>query len=241
MFRVFILALVAGLITGCAIQPPGDPASTPMAVRVEITNSLEWLRPGMAECAQQTPGLTLSVRSTVVEEQSLEDSDVLLRWSSLAPASAVPFEIGKDSLMVIVNPDNPVDTLDVAQVKDFYTEQATDWIDAEGAFLGAVQAWVYPAGDDAQSLLSSTLLADSPIATTARIAPNPAAMLEAVAADPLAIGFLPARWLDSTVRQITVTGYASDPWTLPILAVTRSEPSGITRDWLLCVQDKIAQ
>ena len=241
MSRVFILALVAGLITGCATQPPGDPAPTPTALRIEITRSLEWLRPAMAECAQQTQGLTLSVQSTAVTDQSLEDGDVLLRWSSLAPASAAPFEIGKDMLAVIVNPENPVDTLDAAQLKDFYSGQAAVWTDAEGASSGAVQTWVYPAGDDAQLLLTSTLLADLPIATTARIAPNPAAMLEAVAADPLAIGFLPARWLDSTVRQITVTGYASDQWTLPILAVTRSEPSGITRDWLLCVQDKIAQ
>ena len=195
----------------------------------------------MAECAQQTQGLTLSVQSIAVTDQSLEDSDVLLRWSNLVPASAAPFEIGKDSLAVIVNLDNPANTLDMAQVKDFYTGQATDWFDAEGASLGAVQAWVYPAGDDAQSLLSATLLADSPITTTARIAPNPAAMLEAVAADPLAIGFVPARWLDSTVRQITMTGIASDQWTLPILAVTQSAPSGATRDWLLCVQDKITQ
>lgn len=193
----------------------------------------------MAECAQQTQGLTLSVQSIAVTDQSLEDSDVLLRWSNLVPASAAPFEIGKDSLAVIVNLDNPANTLDMAQVKDFYTGQATDWFDAEGASLGAVQAWVYPAGDDAQSLLSATLLADSPITTTARIAPNPAAMLEAVAADPLAIGFVPARWLDSTVRQITMTGIASDQWTLPILAVTQSAPSGATRDWLLCVQDQI--
>ncbi|MHB8112006.1 MAG: substrate-binding domain-containing protein [Bellilinea sp.] len=239
MSRVFILTLVAGLITGCTIQPSADPAPTPMAVRVEITSSLEWLRPDLAECAQQTPGLTLSVRFNEVEAQSLEDSDVLLRWSNLAPASVAPFEIGKDSLAVIVNPDNPVDTLDASQLKDFYTGQAAVWTDPEGTPLGSVQTWVYPAGEDTQILLTTTLLADSPIATTARIAPNPAAMLEAVAADPLAIGFLPARWLDSTVRQISITGYASDQWTLPILAVTQSEPSGIARDWLLCVQDQI--
>ena len=239
MFRVLILSLVASLITGCAIQLPGDPAPTPMAVRVEITSSLEWLRPGMAACAQQTPGLTLSVQSMVVADQSLEDSDVLLRWSSLAPAEAASFEIGKDSLAVIVNPENPVDTLDAAQLKNFYVGQAIIWTDAEGASLGAVQTWVYPAGDDTQSLLTATLLEDSPITTTARIAPNPAAMLEAVAADPLAIGFVPARWLDSTVRQTTMTGIASDQWTLPILAVTQSEPGGTTRDWLLCVQDQI--
>ena len=239
MSKIFILALAAGLITGCAIQPSVDPAPTPLTLRIGITSSLEWLRPDMAECAQQIPGLTLSVRFNQVEAQSLEDSDVLLRWSSLAPASAAPFEIGKDSLAVIVNPDNPVDTLDAARLKDFYSGQAAVWTDPEGASLGVVQTWVYPAGEDTQILLTTTLLADSPITTTARIAPNPAAMLEAVVADPLAIGFLPARWLDSTVRQVRITGYAGDQWALPILAVTRSEPSGITRDWLLCVQDQI--
>ena len=193
----------------------------------------------MAECAQQTQGLTLSVQSTAVTDQSLEDNDVLLRWSSLVPANAAPFEIGKDSLAVIVNPENPIGTLDMPKVKDFYTGQAAVWTDAEGAPLGSVQTWVYPSEEDTQILLTSTLLADLPTVTTARIAPNPAAMLEAVAADPLAIGFVPARWLDSTVRKISITGYASDQWTLPILAVTRSEPSGITRDWLLCIQDQI--
>lgn len=239
MSRIFILALAAGLITGCAIQPSANPAPAPLAVRVEITRSLEWLRPDLAECAQLTPGLTLSVRSTVVADQSLENSDVLLRWSNLAPASAAPFEIGKDSLAVIINPDNPVDTLDAARLKDFYTGQATVWTDPEGASLGSVQTWVYPAGEDTQILLTTTLLADSPITTTARIAPNPAAMLEAVAADPLAIGFVPFRWVDPSVKAVSVIGYAKDTWTMPLLAITESEPDGIVRDWLLCIQDQI--
>ena len=239
MSRVFVLALLAGLITGCAVQSSADPASTPLVLRVEITSTFEWLRPGMAVCAQQTPGLTLSVRSTALADQSLEDADVLLRWSSLPDASGTTLEIGQDSLAVIVNPDNPVEALEAALVKNIYTGQVTAWTAPEGASLGAVQPWVYPAGDDSQSLLTSTLLADAQIVTTARIAPNPAAMLEAVAADPLAVGFVPSRWVDASVKVVSIIGYANDIWTMPLLAITKSEPSGVARDWLLCAQDQI--
>jgi hypothetical protein len=58
-----------------------------------------------------------------------------------------------------------------------------------------------------------------------------------VAADPNAIGFLPAHWLDSSVRAVTIDGLSSAAQ--PILALTTSTPKGTTRSWLLCLQSTI--
>jgi hypothetical protein len=61
-------------------------------------------------------------------------------------------------------------------------------------------------------------------------------MRAAVAADPGAIGFIPSRWLDSTVRSLTITNL--DPATLsfPVLALTPTAPTGAQRTWLACLQ-----
>ena len=65
------------------------------------------------------------------------------------------------------------------------------------------------------------------------------AMLEAVANDPQAIGFLPTRWLNQSVKPIEILDFQNNDLLLPILAVTKSEPTGLTRDWLLCLQEQI--
>ncbi len=64
-------------------------------------------------------------------------------------------------------------------------------------------------------------------------------MLEAVAASPSTIGFLPRRWLNSQVKEIHIQGIDPSDLRIPILALTKTEPEGQVKDWLICVQERI--
>ncbi len=126
-----------------------------------------------------------------------------------------------------------------AMIKDMYTGQISNWPAANGEPALTVHPWVLPAQDETQAFFETTLLGGDQIVKTAMIAPSPAAMLEAIAEDPQAIGFLPMRTLDSSVKSIEILNFSPRDLIMPILAVTKSEPAGLVRDWLLCVQERI--
>jgi hypothetical protein len=66
-------------------------------------------------------------------------------------------------------------------------------------------------------------------------------MRQAVAADPSAIGYLPRRWVDSSLRPLSIDGISETSLRQPILAVTQTTPQGAQKEWLLCLQRSIAQ
>jgi len=65
-------------------------------------------------------------------------------------------------------------------------------------------------------------------------------MRQAVAADSAAVGFLPRRWLDASIKEIALTESPFDPPALPILAVSAAAPSGSLYTWLYCLQETYA-
>jgi len=239
MSKFILLALIAGMLTGCATPQAVEPAATPQVLRVEVSSTLDWLRTDMAECTQQVAGLGLVVDTVSVPNQVLANADVNLRWSNQTTAGGFIFELGEDMLTLIVHPDNPVEAIEANLIKDLYAGQKTVWSDTGDTPGAAVQPWVFPAEDETQKLFETGLLANGQIVQTAKIAPTPAAMLEAVAKDPQAIGFLPTRWLNQSVKPIEILDFQNNDLLLPILAVTKFEPAGSTRDWLLCLQEQI--
>ena len=95
-----------------------------------------------------------------------------------------------------------------AMIKDMYTGQISNWPAANGEPALTVHPWVLPAQDETQAFFETTLLGGDQIVKTAMIAPSPAAMLEAIAEDPQAIGFLPMRTLDSSVKSIEILNFS---------------------------------
>ena len=76
------------------------------------------------------------------------------------------------------------------------------------------------------------------------LAPDSVAMLEAVAGDPNAIGYLPGSFLASgdetlvnKVKTIQLDEALETDLLQPILALTQNEPSGLMRELLICVQN----
>ncbi len=230
--------LIAGLLAGCQGQPKTTPEPiTPLDV--QLTPALDWLRPAMAACAVENPALSLTVQSANLADQTLDTADVLLRWTDTDADQGKTFKLGEDRLTIIVNPENSLKEMDNSQLAAVYSGSLTDWSGLQESASGTIQPWIYPAGDDAQALFDKFVLPFADLTGASSIAPDPETMLTAVGSDPLAIGLIPSRWLNTSVKPIKVAGDSEASWTLPILAVTADEPAGAVRDWLLCVQDKI--
>jgi ABC-type phosphate transport system substrate-binding protein len=79
----------------------------------------------------------------------------------------------------------------------------------------------------------------------ALLAPTPEAMLDAVVADPNAIGYLPMSQSSEDVRNVRVDGVLLGeasladgryPLWMEVIAMAPTEPTGALRDWLAWVQ-----
>ena len=77
------------------------------------------------------------------------------------------------------------------------------------------------------------------ISNASLLAPAPAEMRAAIAADPASIGLLPGRFLDSSVRRLEIDDLDPDALRAPLLAFTPGEPQGPLRAWLFCLQERL--
>lgn len=216
----FFLLLV---LAGCQPGLTPAPQPSPVILAVQITPALHFFEETFYRCAEQAH---LALALDTVNPSSPPQPNPLHLRLSVSPGwqdyAAVLLE---DELVVVVHPDNPIAQLDLPALQAIFQGKNADW-----------HAWTYPEGDDTGQV-SDTALA-TPVATgKTYIAPDPAALREAVAKDPAAIGMLPKRWLDASVKLVEVSDQEAGRWQVQMVALSTAEPQGSARDWLLCVQE----
>jgi ABC-type phosphate transport system substrate-binding protein len=99
-----------------------------------------------------------------------------------------------------------------------------------------IQVWLLPEGDEFTQVFQLEVLNAQSFSSTALLAPDPAAMLEAVHEDPASIGFLPGAWLENRVKPLRLERQARNILDQPILALSSAEPRGAVRIFLHCLQ-----
>jgi hypothetical protein len=220
---VVLFLLVLGACTPFDYAP--SPA-TPEAITVAHPPTLGWMEAALNDCATQTPGIILIVEERVSPD--LQGADVFL--SPGPPSEGIPGYatlLGQESLVVIANPAIDPETVDIATIRRSYTSLEPPY-----------QAWAYPQGYTLREIFESTLLEGS-YAPSVLIAPNPEAMLEAVADHEDAIGFLPEANLDGDVQAIPVPEDVEEKLVVPLIAFTAAEPDGILSEYLGCLSNQV--
>ncbi len=231
------------------------PASTAVgeiqAVTVAYTGSLNWLNSAISTCADAIPNLHLITHLTPTSAAESEKPDVLLRWGAPTQLDQYSAQLGTDHLIVIVNPGSPLISLTLDFARQVFNGSITTW----GALHDAcpdcfdstydetkykdqtINLNFYPVEEDIQTFFNLSVMAGQPVASaSAGLLPDPDAMLETIAKSESSIGFIPAHALDSSVKEIALSGIDAINLTQPILAIIKSEPQGATREWLLCLQ-----
>jgi phosphate transport system substrate-binding protein len=137
--------------------------------------------------------------------------------------------LGEEPIAVIVNQASPIDGLTLAQLQDIYAGRDTMWAAA-----------AREDGDDSRLFFEAVALRGLRPAATISLAPSPEAMIRFVSETPNALGYLPLGWADERVKVIAIDGLAPTDEGYPLIAlvvaVSKSEPGGPARDWLINVQ-----
>ena len=235
-----IALVISQAIASCQAVTPPVIVPTPQFWRVQYTPALGWMAPEFNLCIRQQPGYALVVFEKPASSLDITQAEITLRLGAASGESGYPAELGSDDLVFVVNPQNPLQELTGNQVRDIFSGSSRAWSKYSKGDANPIQVWTYPQGNEIRQYFEDSL---SPILLNqiAHLAPDPAAMQQAVAADPSAIGYLPAHWVDSSVRQLSIPDLSAPSLRLPILAITQTEPQGAQKEWLLCLQHSIAQ
>lgn len=252
---VGLLALVAG---GCRadIPPPATlPASPPAALlTVGLSSSAAPLAELAAEpYAAAAPQASLTFvegnETALFADLDAGALDALLAHV-LPPGGDYWYNpVALDGLAIVVHPDNPVRALASAQVQALFSGAMDNWAGVGGPDLAVVPVG-RERGDGARTLLTGRIMAEQRPAIGTLVEPTNEALLEAVAAQPGAIGYTVIGALDERVAAVTIDGVEPTPnnagsqnypLSTPLYFVSLEEPQGELRAFLAWLQSPEGQ
>jgi hypothetical protein len=218
------LALFASLASACS---PSTPVVTTEPIRVEYSFAAKpWLA-SLRDCARKDV-MTSEQRSA--EFQDPLTADLVLRVGQPGIPNAPSYQIGTEDLVVIVNSQNPVTKLTADQVLKIFTGQIQGWRSVGGTDT-PIRVWVFPTGEDVQQIFDQSVLGTRSVTSQAWLANSPEEMSQAIVEDTSAIGIL-----TRSLEMANTNEVFSVARSLPILAITQSEPRGIITPMIACLQ-----
>lgn len=218
--------LAATLVTlavliGCAAPPPQTSLSV---LNVFATSAAYPWIDGVFACAPASAAVRLTDPSSADIELRLGEPDHLR-----LPA----FQIGSADMLVVVHPQNGVASLTLDQAQALFAGQVTNW-SAIGGSSVPVLVWTYSSAEDVQEYFDRAVMKGRPVTSQARLAVSAQVMSDSVGSVPGSIGFLPLRWKTGTTSEVLALP------SIPVLATVKTEPQGIERDILSCMQSSDA-
>lgn len=243
----------APIVQSTLSLPNEDESFDQNPLTVAYTSSLEWLLPVMSTCAQTVGDFSIITHTVPADQLAESDALIKLRWGAPPTLSTYSTVLGTDRMALIVHPQNPLVALTPELTRSIASAQVTSWGKAaeqcQECFAGSLSEslstdspalYFYTSEEETQELFVETIMAGSPVAMgSALLVPGGRQMVESVAGNPTAYGFIPARFLNESVKEIPLSGFDPSALQMPILSISDSEPGGKTRDWLLCLQSVI--
>ncbi len=228
-WRLVLLALLAG----CSSIPAG-PTPTPNLLTVSITPALRPLQETLQTCAAALNDTYLVIVEPGTEPPLGQTPALSFHLGEPEPLPEFVTPIAWDEVVAVINPQNAAQNLDADTLRLLFGGHIRNWGDLGGRDAD-VQVWVATAADESTVAFTRDFLAGGIITPNAKLAPAPEAMLQSIAEDPAAIGYLPRAWADATIRAISIN------LRLPVLAAADVEPSGAARALLACLQGEAGQ
>jgi len=147
-------------------------------------------------------------------------SDIHLQIGEPKYLSSFAYQIDKDEILIVTNRQSPVQNLTLEQ--------------AQTLFMGlgdpSVQVWVYASDEDVFGVFDQFVMQGRRVSSSARIAVNPQQMSDILNKESNAVGILPRHWKAGSVREVFSVA------TVPVLAITSSEPQGVINQLIGCLQ-----
>lgn len=226
----WLVIILAALLTACGTDIPA-PADNREVETVQISPAAQPAAAAVQACAAEIDTVVFRV---VMRYPSQAEDGLLIRLGEPPEGAAFMAQIGNEQLGVVLHPDNPAGSLTSEEIRGLFSGRTASWADLGGGDL-PVKVWVPLAGDEVRVAFEREVMSGLPMAADAGLAPDAAAMVETVSADPEAVGLIPAAWPHDGLRMI-LPGVR-----LPVLAVLGGDPEGPAAELVACLQGETGQ
>jgi len=205
-----VLFLLSSLLLFSCSTP--TPASTPQVVTVYSTSAAQpWLSP-LYDCAGSS-----AVLSRVDDSAS---ADISLRVGEPEFLASPAYQIDVEEILIVTHRQSPVQNLTLEGTRALFAGQGD----------ASVQVWVYASGEDVQEVFDQVVMDGRSVTSSARLAVNPQQMSDMLVNEMNAVGILPRHWRVGDTREVFSVA------TVPVLAMTDSEPAGMIQELIACLQ-----
>ena len=209
MKQFFIILFCSCLLTSCSTNTP---PATPQVISVYSTSAAQPWLPLLYECA--------GTRSVISRVDDPSTADIGLRVGEPEFLLSPAFQIDTEELLIVTHRQSPVQNLSME--------------DARALFAGrgdpSVQVWVYAEGEDVQEVFDRFVMQGGSVMPSARLAANPHQMADILVNENNSVGILPRHWKAAEAREVLSVAM------VPVLAITNSEPQGLVRELIACLQ-----
>jgi DNA-binding transcriptional LysR family regulator len=227
-------------LAACTPAAIGAPLPTPVQLVVAHSPALRNLTDWVSTCADEQSEAAFFLDEISEVDPKINQVDLLL-WLGNPPSDpGFSAPIAVEEIVIIVNPGNSLREISSAEIASLFSGQISSW-NSLGASSAEVKGWTFTPGSEIYKIFAGVFLHEKAITSQSQVAPSPTAMLQAVAEDESAIGYIPRSWINDSVRMLKVSDLALDTLQLPVLALSESEPTGVARNFLACLQSPKGQ
>jgi hypothetical protein len=209
---IILFLLSSFLLFSCSTGTP--PPSTPQLVSVYASSAAQ---PWLSELYGCAAGQNNIVLSRVDDPNS---AGIVLRIGEPEFLSSFAYQIDNEEILIVTQRQSPIQNLTLD--------------DARTLFMGlgdpAVQVWVYASGEDVQTVFDQLVMEGRSVTPSANVAVNPQQMSDTLVNESNTVGILPKHWKTGDSRIVFSAG------TAPVLALTKSEPQGMVKELIACLQ-----
>ena len=188
------------------------------------------------QCALDQPEIALILNQATQDAVDFKDNDLVIKLGPLPAGIDYSAALAREQIAIIVNPDNPVKSLNTEELGAIFSGKAASWSEFGGKDL-EIQVWAAPSGNEIRKQVDAVVLPKETLSTKAFLAADSQAMITNVADNPGAIGYVPGAWLTDSVRSLELSDSISMALRQPVLALLPKEPSGPGRTFLSCLQN----
>lgn len=257
-----LLALLLGLlltVAACsdariATRPLATETPPPVILDLGMTDSAAALADTMAGAyAQEAERAILNPvvgnGGTLRQDLEAQQLDALLVHHIPEGSEHWFNPVALDGLVIVVHPDNPIRSLSLEDVQSLFGGQIENWSGLRGPDL-AVEPVVRERGSDDRILFQRWVMGPRAVSINSLVQSDSDSLVEAVAANPGAVGYTMMGALQETVVAVEIGGVSprprntatqSYPLTVPLYFVSPAEPQGELRAFLAWLQSPEGQ
>lgn len=245
----FLIGAVAIIIViaGLALSATGADESK---IDIVGSTSVQPVAEKLVEAYEQShPDVKINVQGggSSVGIKSAEEGSADIGMSSKEldeKSNLKEYELGKDGIVIAVNPDNSVSDLSNDQLKAIFSGEITNWKEVGGKDA-PINVVTREEGSGTLDAFEGIVMGDSKIKDGAVVQSSTEAVKQSVAQNPNAIGFVSFAHMSDDVKALDINGVAPTSEAIadgtyelqrPFLFLTNGEPTGDVKefiDWVL--------